>query len=1047
MPPKTHPLSTGLRLPRTTFPARPPLPSPYLRAATSDLYAWQSRQTERPRFLLHDGPPYANGDLHLGHAVNKLLKDFILRSKIARGYRVEYVPGWDCHGLPIELKAVKSVKEGEAKNSAVNIRQTARRFAAKTVERQKQSFQEWAVLGDWEKSYRTLDSAYILRQLEVWKRLVDRGLIYRARKPVYWSAASGTALAEAELEYDEHHVSTWAFIRYPLADVSGSLKSLENVDWSNVGAVIWTTTPWTLPANRAIAINEAMDYCVVTLGKDKLQCLVATERLEYFEQNVHQDIEVVASGIPGSQLLDARYQNPFQQSRIQPFLHGDFVTSAMGSGLVHMAPGHGHDDYQAAKKHGLETSFAPVNGQGRYTDEAFPENPDYLTGKAVHGEGSEAVISYLTTRTPPALLAKGQFTHKYPIDWRTKTPVIIRATEQWFADVGSIKSAAIESLSSVNFVPKSGRSRLEAFINSRSEWCVSRQRAWGVPIPALYRTDTPDSEAVMTVETIEHIMQVIKERGVDAWWKDAPDDRAWIPPKLEGSYIRGTDTMDVWFDSGTSWMALQEQGKMPADVYLEGSDQHRGWFQSSLLTHIAYRTGKPHAPFKTLITHGFTLDEKGQKMSKSIGNVIPPDDIINGKLVGKIAGKKGKGGKVDALGPDVLRYWIASMDFTKDMTIGKEVLANVQNSLVKVRITLKWLLGVLDSYEPSKIPSPELVDLFKLDHNDFPSFWTMEQAREKIKEPFAIIDNIAAWSLSQTTHRVHTAYETHDFAQGIAAINAYINQDLSSFYFESLKDRLYAGTSTTRCFALFQAKQIFDGLLSMLAPIAPLLVEEAWSHLPEHLKALYPPDYHPCRVQITITEPTEADGLTKTRKDILIQTKSVISEMQEQLRNDKLITSGLQTNAWISGNTATAHPVIRGLLLDPAQTEMLAAVTGVSQVFHVPEEDHMEAYIAEKPGKEHKFEIDGQSTHIKIWLEEFDDTHQSYSKCVRCWRWMELTKESKKALCQRCETVVKEEFPDKWNQAYDMKMVESTVTAGTVADAMTLPLLDEIDIL
>jgi isoleucyl-tRNA synthetase len=646
-----------------------------------------------------------------------------------------------------------------------------------------------------------MDLAYELRQLRLFQHLVRRGLIYRRYKPVYWSPSSGTALAEAELEYNEAHVSTAAYVRFPIIGNWRDLLSLPDLPGS-LYAIIWTTTPWTLPANRAIAVHDELEYSIVQMGDDAV--IVASCCLESVLQacfKVADDVQVLRT-LGGDQIRSLQYINALQgKSAVpQPILHGHFVTADSGSGLVHCAPGHGMEDYEVCMALDIPVA-APVDNEGSFTDEAYPDNPDLLKGVSVLEDGSEKVMSLLGQD----VLAVHKYTHKYPYDWRTKKPVIVRATAQWFADVASIKDAALHAIDHVKFVPESGKNRLEAFIKGRSEWCISRQRAWGVPIPALYDAT---GEAVMDNDSIEHIISVIQERGTDAWWSDDASDPAWIPSSLRGDntvYTRGTDTMDVWFDSGSSWAQMESQ----ADVYLEGSDQHRGWFQSSLLTRVASKSsstpnptqvGLGLSPFKTLVTHGFTLDQDGRKMSKSLGNILSADQVMDGSLVPPVKKKKGGGGPgvKDALGPDALRLWTASSDFTKDVVIGEPVLKSVHQSLLRYRTIIKMLLGSMHA-----------------------------SARDA---PLTALDQIAMIQLRDVMDEVGSLYQSFEFQKAFSALNRWITNHLSAFYVEALKDRLYCADGGG------VLEPIFFGLLRMLAPVTPLLVEEAWDHAPAWLK-------------------------------------------------------------------------------------------------------------------------------------------------------------------------------------------------------------------
>ncbi|KAJ6151715.1 hypothetical protein N7470_006843 [Penicillium chermesinum] len=560
--------TSTLKLPKSTFPPRvsPADQKKYLKRCTDDLYAWQRQ--ERPAnqpFVLHDGPPYANGELHVGHALNKILKDIICRTQLGRGKRVRYVPGWDCHGLPIELKALQGLQDTDAKDGSMGaavIRKSARQLARQTVKAQMKEFRGFGVMADWDNHWKTMDKTFEMRQLGIFREMVDRGLIYRKFKPVYWSPSTGTALAEAELEYKDDHVSTAALIKYPIVDIPGHVANLPELQGKDLNAVIWTTTPWTLPANAAIAVSDSLEYSVVH-SQSHGYLLVAQSRVQYLQSMLKEDLPVIVPSILGSDLAEkASYRPLFKgpEAEPQPIIGAEFVTADSGSGLVHCAPGHGMDDYEACLARGIPV-FAPVNDEGKYTDKAMPEDPARLTGKAVLGEGNGAILEYV--QSSGHLLAQHRYEHKYPYDWRSKQPIIIRATEQWFADVADIRGNALRALEDVRFVPETGKHRLQNFVKNRSEWCISRQRAWGVPIPALYHRVT--GEAILTKESVSHIMETIEQRGIDAWWTDSADDPAWVPVSLREdatAYRRGTDTMDVWFDSGTSWSEI--------DVPIEG---------------------------------------------------------------------------------------------------------------------------------------------------------------------------------------------------------------------------------------------------------------------------------------------------------------------------------------------------------------------------------------------------------------------------------------------------------------------------------------------
>lgn len=533
------------------------------------------------------------------------------------------------------MKALKEEREQRSQKDAkgqildaVAIRRAARALATRTVEEQKKAFREWAIMADWDNAWKTMDPEYVKNQLSVFLEMVKNGLIFRRYKPVHWSPSSKTALAESELEYKVRD-SKAAYIKFPLTSLPTGFDHLKMKDGTpvlgNAFAVIWTTTPWTLPANRAIAIHRDIEYCLVEVRD---QCLLVAKSqvqniaFQYFPE---EPITYLIDSIKGANLEGLHYFNsPRGEEDFAPqsLIHADFVSEESGTGLVHCAPGHGKEDYEVCREHGI-AAFAPVDDNGCFTSAAIPDDPSPLEGLSVLKEGNEEVLKLLGDR----VLGVHIYSHKYPFDWRTNEPVIMRATEQWFADLDIIKTRALKNLEAVEFHPEAGRTRLASFVGARSEWCISRQRAWGVPIPALY---DQYGKAVLTESSVKHIMAVIDERGTDAWWADADDDPRWICPDLPGGqYRRGKDTMDVWFDSGSSWMLTKSQ----ADVYCEGSDQHRGWFQSSLLTHTGAAFNKEVAPYKTVITHGMILDRRGRKMSKSIGNGIFPSQIMDGSLL------------------------------------------------------------------------------------------------------------------------------------------------------------------------------------------------------------------------------------------------------------------------------------------------------------------------------------------------------------------------------------------------------------------------------
>ncbi|KAF2102372.1 isoleucyl-tRNA synthetase [Rhizodiscina lignyota] len=984
--------SGTLHLPRSAFPARPQRQqqAPLLRAVTNDLYKYNISRPEcetTGTFVLHDGPPYANGPLHIGHALNKILKDVVNRFWLSQGKKVKYVPGWDCHGLPIEIKALQSQSESGEQMEPVAVRRSARKLAEMTVEKQMEGFRNWAVMGDWESPYKTMDRDFVLRQLEVFKAMLEKGLIYRQYKPVYWSPSSGTALAEAELEYEDDHRSTAAFVAFPLMERAPALRRTPL--WSNVYAVIWTTTPWTLPANMAIALNSGLFYQVieVTHSSGRVQKLLVEEsRVKHLIEHLDdvQTVTVLIYSISGQIILGTKYHNPLVPGSIQEIVHADFVTSSSGTGLVHLAPGHGMEDYDVCSKIGI-SAYAPVDGNGKFDGSALPYNLASLSAKTVQGEGVIAVLNLLNDfgklSQENFLLAFHEFRHKYPIDWRTKQPVIIRATEQWFADVDGIKESALKAIEEVKFIPPTGRARLESFTKSRAQWCISRQRSWGVPIPALYRIYEDRQEAVMDSEIVSHIMNVMRERGTDAWWTDAESDSAWIPDFLVGKYARGKDTMDVWFDSGTTWTLL-DKSDLPADVYLEGTDQHHQQEPGRPTTISA------QAPFKTLITHGFTLDQDGRKMSKSLGNTISPDEIINGSLLPPLQLKKNKNKarpdkgletpSYDAMGIDALRLWVASSDYTRDVVIGTQVLQSVNSSLRKLRITFKWLLGALADYDPDAcLPGPPLDD--------------------------TLADQIAFRHLQDASHSIHQSYQNYEFFKAMQRLDNYINNDLSAFYFEAIKDRIYAGISADRRIAQETLHAIFRELLFILGPVTPTMVEEIWSHIPPKLKSS-----HPLQTRWIPLSPNGASKELSRKMAELAPAREAFLVVAEQARRSGKIGSALECDVEIVlpasyPQEIHEHPA----LFTSDNMADLAAIFVVSDVRIC--EEKSEEQLLHLGQKEWSFEApftippEAGSGSERAKQGKIVVRKAMRFKCDRCWRYVA---EQEEQLCERCEEAV-----------------------------------------
>ncbi len=756
-----------------------------------------------PNFTLHDGPPYANGALHMGHALNKVLKDIINKYQILCGRKVHFVPGWDCHGLPIELKVLQNLDQIQRKSlTPLKLRKKAAAYARKQVESQMCGFRRWGIWGDWAKPYLTLQKNYEASQIRVFGEMVLKGHIYRGLKPVHWSPSSRTALAEAELEYPDSHISDSIYVGFPivrapdkliqaLREQNLSLPSSE-VELSKVLSVaIWTTTPWTLPANVAVAVNDRLDYSFVVDSSERMLVL-ADDLVGECREKLGLQATVLAT-VKGELLSGLFYSNPIMRCICPLVIGGDYVTTESGTGLVHTAPGHGIDDFNTGRKHDLPL-LCPVDEAGYLTDEA-----GHFAGLNVLKDANSSIIDAL--KEANILLKHEPYSHRYPYDWRTKKPTIFRATEQWFASVDGFRKEALDAIDHVEWLPSSGKNRIHAMVSERGDWCISRQRTWGVPIPVFYEKDGP--EVLLNPETISHIEGLIAEHGADIWWE--LDESELLPPTyaLEASkWQKGIDTMDVWFDSGSSWAAVTSRREgltYPSDLYLEGSDQHRGWFQSSLLTSIAVNG---RAPFKKVLTHGFALDEQGRKMSKSVGNVIDPSVIIEG-------GKNQK--KEPPYGADVLRLWVSSVDYTADVPIGPGILRQISDVYRKVRNTSRYLLGNLHDFDPAK-DSVSIEDLPLLDR------WMLHRTAE-------VSDEIKA------------AFDNYEFSKFFQLLQSYCVVDLSNFYLDIAKDRLYVSSAKEhrRLSCQTVLALIIERLAGMIAPVLCHMAEDIWQNIPYSL--------------------------------------------------------------------------------------------------------------------------------------------------------------------------------------------------------------------
>ncbi|AII46846.1 isoleucyl-tRNA synthase [Synechococcus sp. KORDI-49] len=751
-------------------------------------------------FTLHDGPPYANGALHMGHALNKVLKDVINKYQVLRGRRVRFVPGWDCHGLPIELKVLQSMDQEQRQAlTPIKLRKKAAAYARKQVEGQMKGFQRWGIWADWDHPYLTLQKEYEAAQIRVFGEMVLKGHIYRGLKPVHWSPSSRTALAEAELEYPDGHTSPSVFVAFPAVQLPTALREAINAegislpdDDTSLGnalqVAIWTTTPWTLPANLAVSVNERLDYALADDGTGRM-LLVASDLIEPLTATLGLPLSRKLT-VKGALLAGLMYRHPLLDRTSPVVIGGEYITTESGTGLVHTAPGHGVDDFHTGQKNGLPV-LCPVDEGGTLTAEAGP-----FAGLNVLRDANPAIIEALDAAG--ALLKQEAYGHRYPYDWRTKKPTIFRATEQWFASVDGFRQQALDAIDDVQWTPASGRNRIEAMVKERGDWCISRQRTWGVPIPVFYHRSS--GEVLLNADTLSHIESLIGEHGADVWWEK--DEADLLPPAYADQadqWRKGTDTMDVWFDSGSSWAAVSSQRdnlSYPADLYLEGTDQHRGWFQSSLLTSVAVNG---HAPYKRVLTHGFALDEKGRKMSKSLGNVVDPMVIIEG-------GKNQK--QEPAYGADVLRLWVSSVDYSADVPIGAGILRQLADVYRKVRNTSRYLLGNLHDFDPASDAIP-VADLPLLDR------WMLQRSAE-------VMDEITA------------AFESFEFFRFFQLLQNFCVTDLSNFYLDIAKDRLYVSAPADRRRRSCQTVMalIIERLAGLIAPVLCHMAEDIWQNLP-----------------------------------------------------------------------------------------------------------------------------------------------------------------------------------------------------------------------
>jgi isoleucyl-tRNA synthetase len=928
--------------------------------AENQIYERLSENNPGDAFILHDGPPYANGALHIGHALNKILKDIINRYQILQGRKVRYVPGWDCHGLPIELKVLQQMKQSEREQlTPLTLRQKAKEFALETVDQQRESFKRYGVWGDWDNPYLTLKPEYEAAQIGVFAQMVLKGYIYRGLKPVHWSPSSKTALAEAELEYPEGHVSRSLFAAFPMTSLAESVKSELTPFLSDLGVAIWTTTPWTIPGNLAVSLNPELMYSVVETDKKAEHpipfkyLLVAAELVERLSATFGNNLSVKAT-VKGKDLEHSTYKHPLFDRESPILIGGDYVTTESGTGLVHTAPGHGQEDFIVGQRYGLPV-LCPVDADGNFTAEAGE-----FAGLNVLKDANEAVIQAL--EKAGSLIKEEPYQHKYPYDWRTKKPTIFRATEQWFASVEGFREEALKAIQNVRWIPAQGENRITPMVAERSDWCISRQRSWGVPIPVFYDEET--GEHLMNEETISHVQNIIAEKGSDAWWELSVEEL--LPEKYRkdaAKYRKGTDTMDVWFDSGSSWAAVAKQRGLgyPVDMYLEGSDQHRGWFNSSLLTSVA---NYGYAPYKIVLTHGFVLDEKGHKMSKSLGNVVDPAIVIEG---GKNKDKE------PPYGADILRLWVSSVDYSTDVPLGGNILKQMADIYRKIRNTARFLIGNLHDFEPEKdaVAYEELPDL----------------------------DRYMLHRITEVFTEIEDAFNQFQFFRFFQTVQNFCVVDLSNFYLDIAKDRLYI--SADNAFRRRSCQTVLavalENLAKAIAPVLCHMAEDIWQNLPYATPYSSVFESGWVKLEDNWKQPELAKFWQKLR-----EIRAEVNQVMEKARKEKMIGSSLEAKVLLYVSDDNFRKQLEQI--NPSTAE-LKQHNGVDQLRYLFICSQVE--LLETPNKLKGLEYSDESEDLGIGVVKADG-----EKCDRCWNYSVHVGESTEdpTICERCVAALAGEF-------------------------------------
>jgi isoleucyl-tRNA synthetase len=805
----------------------------------------QQHTAGRPVWILHDGPPYANGDIHMGHAVNKILKDMVVKSRLLAGFHSPYVPGWDCHGLPIELQVEKKVGKVGHKVDAVTFRQKCREYAGRQIDLQRTGFRRMGVLGDWDNPYTTKNFVYEADMIRALAAIIEAGHLQQGAKPVNWCFDCGSALAEAEIEYQDK-TSPAIDVLFTALDASALFAAFgAGVVDADAGIPIWTTTPWTLPANEAVALHAELEYVLVSgvMGGRQLALVLARDLLETVASRISLEQVRELGAAPGAALEHLRLKHPFYEKTV-PVILGDHVTTDAGTGAVHTAPGHGEEDFLVGREYGLPVTN-PVGGDGRYL-----ENVDMFAGEWVWA-ANDHVLDVM--RENGSLLFVEPFEHSYPHCWRHKTPTAFRVTPQWFISMeqGGLRQQAIAAIGSVSWIPSWGEERIRGMVENRPDWCISRQRTWGVPITLFVDRQSGDLHPD-TLALMEKIADLVEVKGVDCWYTDEIYQHLGVDPEV---YEKETDILDVWFDSGVSHRCVLDERddlERPAQLYLEGSDQHRGWFQSSLLTSVAMHGD---APYRQVLTHGFVVDADGRKMSKSLGNVASPLAVMN------------------SLGADVMRLWVAAADYRGEMSVSDEILKRVSDAYRRIRNTARFLLGNLDGFTPDQALSP--ADLLPLDR------WAVDCA-------------------AQLQEQVKQSYDDYLFLQVYQRVHNFCAFDMGAFYLDILKDRLYttAYDSMARKSAQTAMYHILEAMMRWIAPVLSFTAEEIHQHVPgERRESVFFETWYEGLFEM------DNAVIERERWRRIIQVRNEVSKSIENVRRDGKAGSSLavEVDLWMSG--------------------------------------------------------------------------------------------------------------------------------------------------